>query len=101
MATIEQRIYDGAKAREVLENDAFIGAFEQIEQEIVEQWKTAPLRDTAGREKLHQFLTMLNKVKTCLTATMETGKLAALDLEYKQTLLERAKGAIWQSSEPY
>ena len=33
---IEERIYQGDKAREVLENDAFLWAFESIEKELEE-----------------------------------------------------------------
>lgn len=96
MATIEQRIYDGTRAREILENEVFIQVFQDIEQELMQAWKTAPARDVAGRESIHQYLTMLEKVKTRLTSTMETGKLAMIDLDYQQSRLQRVKDAIWR-----
>ena len=101
MSTLEDRLYIGSRAKEVIENEAYIQAFEQIEAEIIEQWKTAPLRDVEGRERLHQFLTMLNKVRATLQSTMETGKLAELELQHKRTLQERAKDAMQQFSDPY
>lgn len=91
MATIEQRIYDGNRAKEILENEVFQGVFEAIEQELFEAWKQSPQRDEAGREKLHQYQTMLTKVKTHLTSTFETGRLAELDLRHKQSLYDKAK----------
>ena len=93
---LEQRLHLGSRAREVLENEAFTEAFSQIETEITEQWKNSPKRDEEGREKLFQYLTMLNKVKATLTSTMETGRLAQLELQHKQTLIDRAK-AMWNS----
>ena len=89
MTTIEQRIYNGDRANEVLENEAFIQAFDDIENEVIEQWKNSPARDEAGREKLWTYLMLLKKLKAQITTTLETGKLAKLDLEHKKSLKER------------
>lgn len=91
MATIEQRIYDANRANEVLENEAFIAVFNDIESELVEQWKATPARDSDGREKIWAYLAMLRKVKSHLQHSLETGKLAQLEVEHKQSLLNRAK----------
>jgi hypothetical protein len=90
---LNQRLYNGDRAREVLENEAFTDAFSAIETEILSQWKSSPARDQAGREKLWLMLSLLNKVKTVITTTLETGKLAKIELEHKRTLAERAKSA--------
>lgn len=94
MSTIEQRIYDANRAKEVLENEAFIAAFADTENEVIEQWKNSPARDNEGREKLWAYLSLLRKIKAHLTTSLETGRLAELDLRHKQTLAERAKGLI-------
>ena len=91
--TLEQRLYMGDRAREVLDNEAFQQAFDDIERELIEAWKTSPQRDVEGREKLHLSLTLLNKVKSCITTTLETGKLAQLELKHKQSITERLRGA--------
>jgi hypothetical protein len=91
MTTLEQRSYQGARAREVLENEVFNQAFEDIEKELIESWKKSPARDQEGREKLWIYLAMLQKVKSNLQTTMETGKLAELELMHKQSLADRAK----------
>jgi hypothetical protein len=85
MTTIEKRLFEGARAKEVLENEAFIASFEAIEKEITEQWKQSPARDQEGREKCWQYLMLLQKVKAHLTMTMETGKLAQLEVHHKTT----------------
>ncbi len=94
MAAIEQRIYDGNRAKEILDNEVFIQVFADIEQELFDAWKQSPARDQEGRERIHQYQSMLQKVKTHLVSTMETGKLAQLDIQHSQSLLERTKGWI-------
>jgi len=94
MATLEERIYDGNRARECLENEAFIQAFEDIEQELTNAWRTSPARDEAGREKIYLTLQLLTKLKATITHSLETGKLAELDLQHKRTLADRAR-EIW------
>lgn len=94
MSTIEQRIYDGNRAREVLENEAFSQAFEDIEKEVYERWASSPSTETQAREKLWVYQFLLKELKKNLTTRLETGKLAMLDLEHKRTLVERAKGLI-------
>lgn len=94
MKTIETRIYEGTRAREVLENEAFIAAFTDIENEVIEQWKTSPARAGDDREKLWVYLSLLKKVQTHLTTTLETGKLAQIEVAHKRTLSERI-GMPW------
>lgn len=91
MPTVEQRIYDGNRAKEILENEVFQQVFNDIESEIWEAWKKAPLKDVEGREKLHQYLTMLGKVKTQLESILESGKLSELDVNHHRSMAERAK----------
>lgn len=94
--TLEQRLYSGDRAREVLENEAFINAFDSIEQEIINQWKQAPARDAEGREKLWAYLHLLSKLKAQLTQTLETGKLAMLELEHQRSIKQRMRDG-WAS----
>lgn len=91
---LEQRIYDGDQARLVLENPAFARAFDQIEQELTDQWKKSPIRDPEGREELFRMQIALNKVRLTLESTMTDGKLARQHLNHAQKLAakERAQG---------
>lgn len=94
MTTLEQRLYQGDRAKEVLENEAFIAAFEAIEKEVIDQWTNSPARDVDGREKLWSYLHLLRKVRTQLQSTLETGTLAKLELQHRQSLSDRARGLI-------
>ena len=96
--TIEQNLYKGSRAREILENEIYQAAFDEIEQELVKAWKQSPLRDAEGREKLHLMLTMLLRVQTCLQNTMDSGKLAEKDLMHKRTLADQAKAYLGLNS---
>ena len=94
MATIEERLYLGDRAKEALENEAYIQAFDLIKSEVLQQWADSPARDTEGREKLWLMQSLLNKLQQTLKTTMETGKLASLELEHKRTLSQRVKDAM-------
>lgn len=91
---LSERLYNGDRAREVLENEAYIAAFETIETEIKTQWQNSPARDQEGREKLWLMLSLMHKLKATLQTTLETGKLAKLDLQHQQSLKDRAKSLV-------
>lgn len=92
--TLDKRIYNGDRAREVLENEAFQQVFADYKQEITDQWTKSPARDLEGREKLWLMLSLLNRLETMLQATLDSGKLAKLDLEHEKSLMQRAKGLV-------
>ena len=89
-----ERLYNGDRAKEILENEQYRAAFDSIEQEILTQWKQSPARDPEGREKLYTYLMLLRKVKAHLSTSLDTGKLAQMDLDHKKSLAERI-GMPW------
>lgn len=90
--TDEERLHRGTRAKEVLENEEFQAAFDAIEQELTQAWKNSPQRDADGRERLFLALTVLGKIKASLTTTMDTGKLALLELQHNNpTMREKAR----------
>lgn len=91
---LNERIYNADQAKLVLDNEAFQQVFEDIKQEITEQWMQSPARDEAGRQSLWQMLKMLEKVRLCLQASLDSGKLAAKELEYQESLAKKAKGWV-------
>ena len=94
--TLEGRIYNADRAREVLENEAFEAAFQTIDTEITEQWKKSPARDEAGRHELWLMQSLLNKVKAILQETVMDGKMSKADLAHYQSKSEREKA--WEAS---
>lgn len=92
--TDEERLHRGTRAKEVLDNEEFQAAFDAIEQELTQAWKNSPQRDPTGREHLFLALTMLGKVKSSITQTMETGRLAAEELKYQKSMADKAKAFL-------
>ena len=88
-----QRLYNGDRAREVLDNEAYQQAFADLKTEIADQWKNSPARDAEGREKLYLMLGLLNKIEGLLQQTLDTGKLAQLELEHQRSLAQKLKDA--------
>lgn len=86
--TDEQRLHRGNRAKEVLDNEEYQAAFATIEEELTEAWKLSPQRDAEGREKLFQALTMLHRVKAALSQTVDTGKLALLNLRHQNPTMQ-------------
>jgi hypothetical protein len=83
-----------ARAKEILDSEIYQEAYETVKREIQETWAQSPSRDVEGREKLFLMLKMLDKVQITMQSVLETGKLAKGNLEYKETLAERAKAYL-------
>lgn len=92
--TPEQRVYNGDRAREIIENEVYQQVFADLATEITEQWKKSPARDEAGRHELWLMQSLLSKLQAMLQTTLDTGKLARLDLEHQRTLAQRAKSLV-------
>jgi hypothetical protein len=91
---LQRRVWEGQKASEVLDNEQYKLAYETVEQELLEKWKSSPVRDAEGREKLFLMLTMLSKVQQAMNSVLETGKVAKADLNYKQSIADRVKETL-------
>lgn len=100
MATIDERIYDAAKAHEVLENPAFAGAFEAIKQEYLDAWKNSPARDAEGRESLFLMYRLTEKLQATLTGMIADGKQAQIHREHEESRLAKQRSA-GLSMDPY
>lgn len=89
--TLNEQIYNADQAKLVLENEAFQRAFDDIKQELTEQWTKSPARDQDGREKLWLMLKLLEKVEICLKSSLDSGRLAAEELKYQRSMADKAK----------
>lgn len=55
--------------------------FDMVESAIVETWKESPITDTDGQQKLRLMLKLLSDVQANLDVTIQTGKMAKIQLE--------------------
>lgn len=74
-------------ATEVLENEAFVEAMDQIEKEIYTSWKSEG--DALRREWLWSMYKCHNRLKQVLVQHMQTGQMKVSQIERKRTLAEQ------------
>lgn len=88
---LEREISRGNQAQELLEHPLMVEALQTMRSRITEQWESSPARDKEGRESLWTMLKLLGNLEGHLKEVLETGKLARLQLEQKQSALKQAK----------
>lgn len=84
----------GRRAKELLEHELVVAFFEEAEREIWDRWKSSPLRDAEGREKLRLMQEWLTKFRLMLESHVTTGRFAREALEEQQSMMDRLKSAI-------
>lgn len=84
----------GAKAAQILKSELFVEAFAVVEADVLEKWKTSPVRDTEGQLALRLKWQVLQQIKGHITDVMQTGKMANDQMEHERSLAERARAAI-------
>lgn len=89
--TLEEELTRAHECNAVLNNPYVREALSEIREALVSQWQRTPIVDTPLREKIWAIYNGALKFEELLRSHIETGKLAAIDIERKQSLLERAK----------
>ena len=70
-----------AKAEALLRNELFIEAFEYLDEQFVEAWKTSSIDDEEAREKIFHLRQALGAVKGYFQSVVEDGKMAQAQLD--------------------
>ena len=78
---IRQRQDRAAKAEALLRNELFVEAFEYLDEQFIEAWKTSGVDDSEAREKLFHLMQALGAVKVYFQSVVEDGKLAKVQLD--------------------
>ena len=95
--TPEREVELGGRAKDILENEVFGLAHDQIKERIITEWASSPIRDVEGRERLFLMLLIHNEHKALIASTMESGKVAAEKIRHNHTMLDRAKDFLKDS----
>jgi len=66
----------GREAADVLENPAFKAGIEAMRNEVIQQWKSCPIRDAEGQLLLLQLAKLTDKFESMLAGYVQGGKLA-------------------------
>lgn len=86
---LENQVRRADRARQLLGDDLIREAREQIERTLWDQFKSSPLRDVEGREKLRLMQDMCDKFFGYFAAVVQDGEVAKLEIESK-------KKGIWK-----
>lgn len=92
--TPEEEVHRATLARQALENPIVSEALDTYEQRITELWKTSPLRDVEGREKLRQQMEAAKAFRMFLETTLESGKVAAEQIRQRSKLQQLGDKAM-------
>jgi hypothetical protein len=74
----------GNSAEQVLTNPIFNEAWVMLEAELVKTLRDAPFDDIDGLKNVKITLRLLERLKSVFIETMQTGKMAALQLSDKE-----------------
>ena len=92
--TPEQELYISNRAKEVLENEAYLNAHETIEKEIIERWKSSKGGEEVVRQELWQLLGLLRNLRAVLETTMQGGSVAKAELVHRQSIRDKVKSIL-------
>jgi hypothetical protein len=90
--TDEQAAERGRLAEDVLNNSVYTSSYALIESEFMALWRAS--RDKDEREDIHRALVMLDKARNVLETAMREGKIAAAEIQRKQSLAQRIAGRV-------
>ena len=79
--TDQQIAQRGLEASQVLENEAYKDAMASLRAQVVEQWKSCPIRDNEGQILLLQLAKLTDKFDGILRGMVEGGKYAQRKIE--------------------
>ena len=80
--------HKGVRAQELLSNTLLQEAFQYLETQYLQAWRSTKVRETESREKLWQAIQILGIIQEHLKLFVTNGRIAAADLN---RLSEEAK----------
>lgn len=76
----------GYEARQLLENELFRSALDNIRAGIVEKWRSCPIRDREGQHELKLMDKLLSELEGYIKQVVDTGKMAEIQLENERRM---------------
>lgn len=81
---LEEARRRGERARAILEDEVFTGAFATLEADWQRGWRQSGVADAEAREHLYRMLTALDAVRSEIQRVMADGMLAAEEVEARK-----------------
>lgn len=93
--TTDDELKRGEQARQVVENEIYIEAWQGVRDTLIRKWEACPIRDKEGQHELKLMLKLLTDVRRNIETVMQTGQMAKIEIEresiFRQTV-NRFKG---------
>lgn len=69
------------KAASLLRHELFVEAFDYLDTQFIEAWKSSEVADSETRERIYNLSQALNAVRGYFQSVVEDGKLAEAQIE--------------------
>lgn len=86
---LRKQMEEAARARSVLEDDAYKNASKAVRDAIIEAWEQCPIRDREGAHELKLMLKIHTDLGKHLQKAVDDGKFAAEELKRDKTFTQR------------
>lgn len=84
--SLENELQRAEQARQILNNELYQETVAIVRQAIIDKWIAAPMRDREGQHELKLMLKLLGDLAAHIETTMQTGKMAELQLESERRM---------------
>lgn len=92
--TLYEEAQQGYKAKELLENEIYKAAIENIRAGIVDKWRACPIRDRDGAHELKLLDKLLGELEGYIKQVADSGKMAEIQLENEQKIARLKQSGI-------
>jgi hypothetical protein len=82
---VKRKIDLGHRAEQLLGDDTLMTAFNELEMQYTNNWKTSKVDESAKREQVYMSLRVLDDLKTKLQVFIDDGKIAKKQLQKMNT----------------